>query len=372
MDQTAFPARFHLDWPRHETKEQKIMTADPNLSVVTGATGLLGSHIVEQLLARGERVRALVRPTSDVTFLRRLGIELANGDLADRESIRRAVAGASVVYHCAAKVGEWGPWRVYQEQVIDATRNVLEACRSEKVGRVLYVSSITVYGHLRERAGGFTEEEPLGQNLWTWDHYCRSKILAENIARQFGPAVTTIRPSWTYGPRDRNSLPRLLLALRAGRVRVIGSGDNPLNIIYASDVAEGAILAARHPAAAGEAYNLSSAGEITQRQFIDALTDELGMPRITRHMPYGLAFWTGFVSELIGHAIRIRRPPHITRYAVALVARPTGFSTAKARTQLGWQPRVKPLEGLQRTLAWLRSQDKSGKLSLAAGISKAF
>jgi nucleoside-diphosphate-sugar epimerase len=156
---------------------------DDNVNLVTGAAGLLGSHIAEHLTARGARVRALVRPSSDLTFLRSLGAELVEGDLRDVSSLRRAAAGASTVYHCASKVGEWGPWTEYQEQIIDATRNLLEACRTQAISRVLHVSSITVYGHLKLRDGLYAEDEPLGQNLWFRDYYIRAKIAAEELAR---------------------------------------------------------------------------------------------------------------------------------------------------------------------------------------------
>src|SRR4029077_10269359 len=115
------------------------------------------------------------------------------------------------------------------------------------------------------------------------DYYCRAKKEAEAAARQFGPDLTIVRPSWIYGPRDRNSFPRLLNALRGGWVKILGSGDNLLNIVYAADVAEGAILAANHPEARGQVYHLCTDGEITQRQFLDALTGALGLQRITRH-----------------------------------------------------------------------------------------
>jgi nucleoside-diphosphate-sugar epimerase len=324
------------------------------LNVVTGATGLLGSHLAEQLRQRGERVRAFVRPTSDTTFLRQLGVELAVGDLTEPDGLRRAVEGADVVYHCAARVGDWGPWRVFQREVIDATANLLDACRAAGVGRVLHVSSIIVYGHPRIRREQFTEDEPLGQNLWMWDYYCRAKVRAEELCRQYPGDLTIVRPSWIYGPRDRTTLPRVLKALDAGRVAILGTGDNLLNIVYAGDVAEGAIRAANHPAAKGQAYNLSSEGEITQRDFLDLLADVLGRSRIRRHAPYWLAFWGGFLSEVVGRIIRIRRPPHMTRYAVALVGRSTRFSIAKARAQLGWQPRVGIHEGLRRTLDWYK------------------
>jgi nucleoside-diphosphate-sugar epimerase len=334
------------------------------LNVITGATGLLGSHIAEALVGRGERVRAFVRPTSDVSFLHALGAEQAVGDLHDPESLRRAVDEADVVYHCAARVGDWGPWSLYRREIIDATGHLLGACRAAGVGRVLYVSSVTVYGHPRDAGGPITEDAPLGQRLyWFWDYYCRSKIAAEALARAAGPNVTIVRPSWIYGPRDRTSLPRLMAAFRAGRVRLIGSGDNLLNIVYAADVAEGAILAANHPEAGGRAYNLCSEGEVTQRQFLDALTEALGRPPVRRRLPFGLAYAAGFMAEVIGRVIRLKRPPHITRYAVGLVGRPTRFSIGRARDQLGWQPRVGAREGLRRALEWYTARSASDRVT---------
>jgi nucleoside-diphosphate-sugar epimerase len=143
-----------------------------------------------------------------------------------------------------------------------------------------------------------------------------------------------------------------LRALDEGGLRVVGRGDNLLNIVYAADVAEGAILAANHPDAVGQAYNLASEGEITQRDFLDLLTTELGRPRITRRVPFRLAFWGGFAAEALGRVLRRREPPHLTRYAVALIGRTTRHSTEKSRTQLGWRPRVGVREGLRRTLDW--------------------
>jgi len=335
------------------------------LNLITGATGLLGSHIAEHLRARGERVRALVRRHSDTTFLQQIGVELAVGDLNEPASLPRAFANADVVYHCAARVGDWGPWRAFQREVIDATANLLDACRAAGVGRVLHVSSIIVYGHPHLRDGCFSEDEPLGQNLWVWDYYCRAKVRAEELCRQYPGDLTIVRPSWIYGPRDRTTLPRVLKALDAGRVAVIGRGDNLLNVVYAGDVAEGAILAANHPRAKGQAYNLSSEGEITQSDFLDLLADELGRPRIRGHVSYPFAYWGGFVSEVIGRLIRMHRPPHLTRYAVALIGRSTRFSIAKAREQLGWQPRVGIREGIRCTLDWYRKECLSRARSAA-------
>jgi nucleoside-diphosphate-sugar epimerase len=322
------------------------------INLVTGATGQLGSHIVEQLRAAGEPVRALVRSSANTAFLRGLSVEIIEGDLRDPAAVRRAVAGANIVYHCAARVSDWGPWSVFEEEAVASTRNLVDACGSENVSRLLHISTISVYGHPRIAPGNqITEETPLGQKFWLWDYYPRSKLMAEKLAWEF-PNVTVVRPSWIYGPRDRTTLPRIIPALQQGRVPIIGAGTNLLNIIYVSDVAAGAILAANDPKALGQAFNLCSEGEVTQKDMIDCLTDALGLARITRHVPYYLAMRTALISEALARLCRCKNPPRITRRAIFLIGRPTCYSTAKARSQLGWAPRVGIQEGVRRSLEW--------------------
>jgi nucleoside-diphosphate-sugar epimerase len=322
------------------------------LNLVTGATGQLGSHIVEQLRSAGESVRVLVRPGRDLDFLRQQGAVIVEGDLRDAAAVARAAQGASIVYHCAAKVSDWGPWQSFEEEAVTATRNVVAACKSAGVERLLHVSSISVYGHPTPAPGDrIVEDTPLGQRFWLWDYYPRAKLLAEQIAREF-PNTTIVRPSWLYGPRDRITIPRVIPALIERRVPIIGSGENFLNIIYAGDVAAGAIRAANLPNAVGQAYNLCSEGEVTQQDLLNTLTDALSLPRVTKHIPYWLAIRWAFVLEAFGKLLRRPKPPTITRRAIYLIGRSTQFSTQKAREQLGWTPKVGIQEGVRRTLEW--------------------
>ena len=329
--------------------------------LVTGATGLLGSHVAEQLRQRGYPVRALVRKGTDTALLQSWGVECVVADLERPQTLPAALDGVAVVYHCAARVGDWGPRELYQRAIVDAVGNLLIACQSAGVGRVVHVSSINVYGRTPPPPGGFDEEQPLGQRLWWWDYYCRAKIDAEDLVRAYPRPWTIVRPSWIYGPRDRNSFPRVVRAMQAGRVRVIGDGSNRLNIVYVADIADAVIRAGTTPGAVGRAYNLSSRGDVTQREFLDALCRELNLPPITRHISYSLAFTYGFLAEAWGRAVGWREPPPVTRYAVALVGRPTSYRIERAAQELGWTPQTHAMEGLRRTLEWYRPMLESPK-----------
>src|SRR5512146_942901 len=117
------------------------------MNLVTGASGLLGSHIVEQLRLRGRPVRVLVRRGSDRKWLETQGVEFAEGDLNDRASLERACAGVENIYHSAARVGDWGPWEEFVQYTIEGTRNLAEAAEKAGCHRFLHISSISSYGH---------------------------------------------------------------------------------------------------------------------------------------------------------------------------------------------------------------------------------
>lgn len=335
------------------------------LNVITGASGLVGSHIAEKLVERGERVRAFVRPSSDTRFLKQLGVDFAVGDMQDVSSIRKAVSGATIVYHCAARVGDWGPWHEYETQTINGTRNLVEACKAEPVGRILHVSSVSVYGHHKNPKGLLDETTPTGQNLWLWDNYARAKALAELEVRKYSDH-TIVRPSWVYGPRDRLAFPRVVKAMRIGAAPLLGTAENLLNIVYAGDVANGAILAANSPKAVGEAYNLCSNGGITQKKMADTVCDALGVPRLKKRIPLFLAYQFAFFSELFGKLIGKKDPPRVTRRAVYMLSRPIEFTPEKARRELGWVEEIGIEEGVRRSLEWLFQHEAEQQQKSAA------
>ena len=320
------------------------------LALVTGGTGLLGSHIAEQLHRRNRRVRALCRKGSDTAFLRSLGVEIMDGDLTDRNVVRRACSGVDVVYHAAARVGDWGPWEDFVRVSVDGTQHLLEEAAAAVVGRFLHISSISVYGHVDGADRVFDESAPLGANLHKWSYYTRAKIEAEKRVWAMHASgrmpVTVIRPSWLYGPRDRATLPRLIDSIRSRKLKIIGDGNNRLNVVHAGNVAEAAILATESDRAIGEAYNCCHDGVLTQRAYFDGIAEAVGEPPVTKSVPYRVAYSAAFLMECFGHAFRTKKPPLVTRYAVWLMGRRCFFECNKLKEHVGWSSSVGYTEGI--------------------------
>lgn len=334
------------------------------MNLVTGGTGLLGSHIVEQLRKRGRAVRALVRKGADTSWLKTQGVELVEGDVTDPASLDRACQGVQCIYHAAARVGDWGPWEDFVRVTIDGSNNLFDAAERAGVPRFIHISSISVYGHMNEPGLVVDESAPLGVNVHHWSYYTRAKVIVEEELwrrHRAGCKVkyTVIRPSWLYGPRDRATLARLTRMIREGKAKLLGSGDNRLNVVHAANVAEGCILAADNPNAVGQAYNCSNDGELTQRQYFDLLTSAIGAPPVTKRVPFKVAYSAGFMLECFGHMFGKKTPPMITRYAVWLMGRDTYFSADKARKELGWNSTIGYREGIPAAVKWYQSTQRA-------------
>ena len=330
------------------------------MNLVTGATGLLGSHIVEQLVKQGHPVRALVREGSDTKFLESLNsVELAYGDIVDPESLEKAMVDIQTVYHSAAAVGDWGNWESYFVPVtIGGTRNMIAAATSAGVKRFLFVSSISAYGHPNPKGVVFDETAPLGSKLHKWSYYSRAKIEAEKLvweAHNKGDIkATVVKPSWLYGPRDRASMPRLVSAISRGKGKLIGDGSNLLNLTHAANCAEGCILAATMDCAVGENYNLSSDGRITQAEYLNAIARHIDAPAITKKVPYAIVKQAAFWMEFFGHLFRRKTQPLVTRYSAWIIGRSCFFTEQKAREQLGWKATIGYEEGIADAVKWCR------------------
>jgi len=320
-------------------------------NLVTGGSGFLGSYLVEALVARGENVRTLVRPTSKIAHLENLGVDLVYGDLSDIRSLRTATQGMERVYHCAALATDWGAWETFRSANVTGVRNLLEASLEAGVSKFIHVSSSDVYGH-----PDYPADETAPHRLRDWP-YSDTKVEAENLVwmcyHQCGLPTTVVRPVTIYGPRSTTLVLQVVELLKSGRMVRIGKGDKPAGLAYVTNVVDVLLRAADSENSVGQAYNASDGSDITWRQYVDRLAEIVGVssPRVV--IPYRLAYLTGWAMEKIYGALRIEARPLLTRMAVELFGTNQGFSINKARRELGYEPEVDFDEGMRRVEVWL-------------------
>jgi 2-alkyl-3-oxoalkanoate reductase len=322
--------------------------------LVTGATGLLGSHLTDLLLARGERPRVLVRPGDSLNGLANADADIYWSDMADRAALEAAVSGVDRVLHCAARTGPWGPEAEYERTNVLGLKVLVDAALAAGVRRFVHVSSITVHGN--DVGGAADETAPFRVEP---NPYSRSKVAAERLLegliRELGAPVTIVRPGWIYGPRDTASFGRFARMIQQGRMIVVGSGKNHLPLIYARDAAQGVLLASESDQAAGKSYLLVNDEPVTQRDYLNAIAAELCVSPPARHIPYRLGVRLGTLVEAGTRLARRRQPPPVTRYGIQLLGGENRFIISRARQELGFSPQVNLAEGVKRSAEWYRT-----------------
>ena len=322
--------------------------------LVTGAAGLLGSHVAELALERGDAVRILVRPGKDVSWLAKAGAEVCRGDLADRTSLEAAVDGVDRVLHCAARTGPWGRQAEYEIANVHGLKTLVDAALAAGVRRIVQVSSVTVHGV--DVHGSADETTPLRGGS---DPYSRSKVAGEQLLQQVirdkGAPVTIVRPGLVYGPRDTGSFGRFATLIEEGRMVVIGPGNNHMPLIYVTDVAQGILLASAADHAIGREYILVNDEPATQCDYLNAIASELGVPPPSQHIPYRLALSIGVMAEMTARLLHWKQAPPLTRFGVEVLGGENRFTINRARSELGFIPQVSLAEGVRRGIAWYRA-----------------
>lgn len=327
-------------------------------ALVTGATGLVGSHIVERLLSDGWSVRALARrPSSELASQ---GVDVVQGDVLDAESFANAARTCEVIFHSAAAITAPGGWDVYRRLNVDGTNNAVSA--AERSGaRLLQLSSVAVYGpEARFRpAGQKTDEDTPFGTLPERAFYARSKRESEHLVLEANASgriwATAVRPDVIYGRRDRQFVPRVARLLSRGVVPLVGGGRSTLAIVHAANVADGAVRAAAFDGAAGRAYNLANDYDVTVRRFFELGAEGLGRRLRFVSVPVPLAKGLFRAAKSAIRVLSGGRLNVLSNASLSMFTENNPFTSERARRELGWSPLVRPEESVPDAFRWWKS-----------------
>jgi nucleoside-diphosphate-sugar epimerase len=322
------------------------------VTLVTGASGFVGSHLVEALRSQGAQVRALVRTPAAAGELRDADVEVQVGDVCEPQVLAEAVRGVDLVFHCAAAVGPAYSPREIHAISLAGVRHLLEALRRQGSGRAVILTSVNVLGTRHLDPAG--EDMPCRRSR---DASADVKIEIEALARDYeqrqGVDVTILRPGLIYGPRDRHNLPQMIRALRRGKFAFIGSRDNIAPIVYISDAVEAILHAGQTPAARGRVYHITDGSRTTIGQFIDRLAELIDCPPPAKVLPYAVPHLACVVFDALAALRLYRGRPPVSRASLRHLGTSRYFPVDRATKELGYRPRVLYQEGLSNAVHWL-------------------
>jgi len=325
-------------------------------ALVTGGAGFLGRAIVEALRAGGDDVASVSRGAHPELEVEAFRADL--GDPAAADVLARACAGRDVVFHVAAKAGVWGPRSEYQRANVDGTRAILAAAREAGVPRLVHTGSPSVCFDGRDhRLAG--NDLPLATRFLC--AYPKTKAAAERLVLAAnGPELATcvLRPHLIFGPGDPHLVPRIVARARAGRLAIVGRGDNEVSLTFVDNAAAAHVDAARAlgPGAphAGRSYFVAQREPVRLWDWVAEVLAGVGAPPVARRVPAGLAYAGGAACEAVWRALRRPGEPPMTRFVARQLATTHTYDLAPAERDFGYRERVSLADATARTIAWLR------------------
>jgi len=325
---------------------------------VTGASGFIGANLVHELLARGDLVKALLRPESDLRGLKDADFERIDGDLSNRKQLVAAMRGCDWCFHVAASYRLW--MRDYSPMFaanVEGTRNVIEAAVVADCSRIVYTSTVGCIGLPKDVNGMVTpteESTPVSETQMS-NPYKRSKWKAEVVALELaakGAPVIIVNPTAPVGPRDAKPTPTGRVIVDFLNRQMPAYLDTGLNWVHVDDVALGHILAAEK-GRIGERYILGHAqGNWTMQQTLGVLEEITGIPAPKMRIPYLMALSASHVNEAIARVTG--NPPKAPLAGVRMAKHKMWFNPAKAVRELGL-PQTPPRQALADAVSWFRA-----------------
>ena len=314
--------------------------------LVTGATGFLGKYVVKELVAEGYFVRAFGRNEAVGQSLVSDKVEFYKGDLSSKQAVEEACKGVEMVVHAGALSTVWGPWESFYQANVLGTQHILEACRTNKISRLVYVSSPSIYAAPKDQIDIKEEDAPAENHL---NNYIKSKLLSEKLFPAY-PDVPSIilRPRGLFGIGDTSILPRVLKLSQKIGIPLIKEGKQLMDMTCVENVALAIALALNADRAEGQVYNITNGEPRAFKDLIEETLRGLGYSITYRKVPAPLLSVIASSLEFLYNILKLKGEPALTRYTYYLLRYSQTLDISKAERDLGYRPQISISEGIEQ------------------------
>ncbi len=323
--------------------------------LVVGATSFIGSHLVSELIRRGEQVSIFVRSDLKIPLEWKGVVKIHIGDITKRESIREICKGMDYVFHLAAKVHDFSKDGVGDEDHfkinVEGTRNVLEECCNSKIKQFVYFSSVKTMSE--------DSKEPLDEMSPTrpFTPYGESKLIAENTileyGKKFGFSTTSLRLPMVYGPGNKGNIYKMISAIDKGYFFMMGDGQSTRSMVYVGNVVEAALSVIGKDIANGKVYIVTDGMDYTVKQLYATIAQSLGKKSSSFHIPFNLAKQLAKIgdlgSSLLGNWIPFNSKA-LSRLTSSFIV-----SSQRIQTEVGFKPKYNLYNTMDTTVQWYKN-----------------
>lgn len=335
-------------------------------ALITGGGGFVGKAIIRLLLERGVECIALGRNT--YPEVEAMGGRSLPVDIRDSVKVADAVRNVDTVFHVAALAGIWGDWEEYYSINVQGTENVIAACKKNDISRLVYTSTPSVVFDSKDIEGG-DERLPYPNRFLC--NYARSKVMAEKLvlaangnSESETPLRTcAIRPHLIWGPGDPHLIPRLLQKGKNKELKIVGKGNNLVDISYVDNVAHAHVLAgldlAGKGVAAGKTYFVGQPEPVNLWDWINELFLRLDIDPVSKTIPFPIAYGAGAMLEKVYGLLGRRNEPRMTRFLALQLAKSHFFSHSAIERDLGYSPVVSTKKGMENLINWIQENEKT-------------
>ena len=321
--------------------------------LVTGATGFLGFKVCEVLKKDFANIIGTGRNEIKGKELEKKHITFIKADLSDIKKMASVVECVDYIVHCGGLSSPWGRKKEFLEINYKASEHLAQLARKNQIKKFIFISSPSVY-HSSKDLINIEETHPVASN--PLNYYIDSKIKAEESVFKFFPNAIILRPRAIFGPGEESIFPRLIRAHENGKLRTIGDGENLTDLTYIDNAVEAikcALLSGK--SAEGNIFNITDGGPKKLWDILDYAFLKLGLSRDFRPIPYRFVYTFSYFSEVLHKVFLPQKEPVLTRYTCNLLAKSQTLNISKARRLLGYSPKTKTMEGIEKFIEYYKN-----------------